>query len=292
MPNQMPGRDALLGFAQEWRRVASSPLLPGLQLADGAVWALEPGNARAAEMTAQLAEVMRLSPQPAPERRIRLWLDERRRAPRLAQSDEERLLNCVMGRATTRDDLATQMTFLALLIAQDAQNRGAVLIHGALAERDGQGVILAAPGGTGKSTASRRFPPPWRSLSDDATLVVRDTQGRCWAHPWPTWSRFFPGGAGGSWEVWEAIPLRAFFFLVQAPHERLERVGAGQAACLLSESSEQVSQLMALDKSEEGMRRLRRQRFENACELARLIPCHILELSLHGKFWENIESVL
>ena len=33
--------------------------------------------------------------------------------------------------------------------------------------------------------------PPWRSLCDDATLVVRDASGRYWAHPWPTWSRFY-----------------------------------------------------------------------------------------------------
>jgi SynChlorMet cassette protein ScmC len=210
----------------------------------------------------------------------------------LAQADEEKVFNCAMGRATTSDELAMQMTFLAALIARDAQSRGALLLHGALAERDGQGVILAAPGGTGKSTASRRFLAPWRSLSDDATLVVCDAHGRYFAHPWPTWSRFFPGGVGGSWSVWQAAPLRAAFFLAQAPHERVERLGSGQACCLLTESSEQVSQLMALDQSEEGLRRLRRERFQNASAMARVIPCYSLELSLHGKFWETIESVL
>jgi hypothetical protein len=37
---------------------------------------------------------------------------------------------------------------------------------------------------------------------------------------------------------------------------------------------------------------LRRERFQNASEMARVIPCYSLELSLHGEFWETIESVL
>jgi len=48
---------------------------------------------------------------------------------------------------------------LSLVFARQAQAFGGVLIHGALAERDGMGVILAAPGGTGKSTAATGFLP-------------------------------------------------------------------------------------------------------------------------------------
>ena len=51
--------------------------------------------------------------------------------------------------------------------ARDAQTRGEVLLHGALAEKDGIGVILAAPGGTGKTTASDRLLAPWRSRCDE-----------------------------------------------------------------------------------------------------------------------------
>ena len=102
-------------------------------------------------------------------------------------------------------------------------------MHGALAEENGIGVILAAPGGTGKTTASDRLPAPWRSLCDDTTLVVRDSQGKYWGHPWPTWSRFLEGGPGGTWEVQEAVPLRGVFFLSQAPEDLTEPLGPGHA---------------------------------------------------------------
>lgn len=85
----------------------------------------------------------------------------------------------------------------ASVIVLDVENRGGLLLHGALAECKRQGVILAGPGTVGKTTASRRLRLPWHSLSDDATLVVRDRAGRFGAHPWPTWSRFMFGGSWG-----------------------------------------------------------------------------------------------
>ena len=114
------------------------------------------------------------------------------------QSDRHRLLvqveahspvgNCFAPLASKNDGVAVcilspcekwggphvNLLRLSLIFAREAQARGGALIHGALAERNGHGVILAAPGGTGKTTASNRLPAPWRSLCDDATLVVRD----------------------------------------------------------------------------------------------------------------------
>ena len=71
--------------------------------------------------------------------------------------------------------LALQLIHISLAVCLRTQACGAVLLHGALAQRDGQGVILASPGGIGKTTASRRLSPPWHSLSDDASLVMCDT---------------------------------------------------------------------------------------------------------------------
>ncbi|MCX5824439.1 MAG: SynChlorMet cassette protein ScmC [Deltaproteobacteria bacterium] len=181
---------------------------------------------------------------------------------------------------------------LSLVLAREAQARGGVLIHGALAERDGIGVILAAPGGTGKTTASNRLPAPWRSLCDDTTLVVRDPQGNYWAHPWPTWSRFLDGGPGGTWDVQSAVPLKGIFFLAQAVENGVERVGSGQAVSLLVECAEQTSQLMARGLSKEETRALHLERFNNLCALARVIPAHVLHISLTGAFWQEIEQVL
>ena len=181
---------------------------------------------------------------------------------------------------------------LSLVIARDVQARGGVLIHGALAERDGIGVILAAPGGTGKTTASRRLPAPWRSLCDDTTLVVRDPRGNYRAHPWPTWSRFLDGGPGGTWDVQSAVPVKGIFFLAQAVEDKVERVGPGQAVSLLMEVVRQVSTLMASGLCQEELRALHLERFNNLCALARVVPAHVLHISLSGAFWQQIEQAI
>ena len=181
---------------------------------------------------------------------------------------------------------------LSLVFAREAQARGGILIHGALAERDGMGVILAAPGGTGKTTASNRLPAPWRSLCDDTTLVVRDPQGNYWAHPWPTWSRFQNGGPGGTWDVQSAVPLKGIFVLARAVEDRVERVGAGHAVSMLGECVGQASTFMAPGLVKEDIRALNLERFDNLCALARVIPTHVLHISLTGAFWQEIERAL
>jgi len=184
------------------------------------------------------------------------------------------------------------LVILSLVFARQAQTRGGVLVHGALAERDGSGVILIAPGGTGKTSASNRLPPPWRSLCDDATLVVRDPQGAYWAHPWPTWSRFLDGGPGGSWDVQKAVPVKGIFCLAQAAEDRVERVGRGQAVSLLGEAVGQISAFMVPGLSPEELRVLRLEQFNNLCLMARVVPVHVLHISLTGHFWREIERAL
>jgi SynChlorMet cassette protein ScmC len=188
--------------------------------------------------------------------------------------------------------ISLQLLHAASAIALDAERRGGVLVHAALAERGGEGVLLAGPGMAGKSTASRRLPPPWRSLCDDTTLIVRDPAGRYWAHPWPTWSRFISGGPGGSWQTERAVPLRAVFFLTQDEQDRAIPVGAGQAATLLVEVSEQVLALAQRHVRTEEVRALRLRRFDNLCALAKAVPCYELHLSLTSRFWEEMERVL
>jgi len=181
---------------------------------------------------------------------------------------------------------------LSSILAHDAQTRGGVLLHGALAEVDGIGVILAAPGGTGKTTASERLAAPWRSLCDDATMVVRDSHGDYWAHPWPTWSRFLLGESGGTWDVQNAVPLKGVFFLSRAVEDSAESVGPGHAVSLLVECAEQSSPLMARGLSNEETRALHLEWFDTLCALARVVPTHVLHISQTGAFWQEIERML
>jgi SynChlorMet cassette protein ScmC len=289
------------------------PLFPlqvtGLILADGSTWGIAAGNAKATVIVSRLAEAMQMRPHTISAYRLLVLSDGKGvythanrvnhelqpQAPvsrTFVLPAEENIFTCIVSPAWNNDMLADQLVHLSLVIARQAQTRGGFLLHGALAERDGRGVILAGPGRVGKTTASRRLTSPWCSLSDDATLVVRDEQGAYWAHPWPTWSRFMSGGSGGTWDVSHAVPLKGIFFLEQAKQDRIEPVGAGYSVPLLVELAEQPSWSMAHGQGKDVARALRLQRFENICVLAQTLSCYRLHLSLDGAFWEEIERVV
>lgn len=211
---------------------------------------------------------------------------------RVFQSKHGNTVICVLDRDEKRDELTAQLMELSLLICTHTRNRYCMLIHGALAEKAGEGVILAGPGGIGKTTASRRLPPPWRSLCDDTALVVRDKRGTYWAHPWPTWSSFMFGGPGGTWDVQHAVPLAAILFLSQAHEDQLESLGRAQAVSWLVENAEQVSKPILRGLGTDEVRALRQQHFDNAVALARTLPCYRLSMSRAGNFWEKVEQVL
>jgi len=200
------------------------------------------------------------------------------------------MLLCFVPHRLNRDLEVSQMERVASFVAQVALRHESLLLHGALAEYRGSGFIMAGPGTVGKSTASRRLPPSWHSLSDDATLVVRDGVGQCWAHPWPTWSRFHGVGSGGSWPVEHAVPLRAVFFLSQSRSDRLEPVNTTQATALLVESA--VNLTPAASSPIPSSRPSVHVGIHAAKTLALAVPAYSLQLSLDGRFWEEIERVL
>jgi len=116
--------------------------------------------------------------------------------------------------------------------------------------------------------------------------------GNYWAHPWPTWSRFLWGGSGGTWDVQHAVPLKGVFFLSRAAEDHVESLGPGHALSLLVECAQQASQLMVRGLGKEATRALHLERFDNLCALARVVPAHLLHISLTGAFWEEIEQTL
>ncbi len=274
-----------------------------LVLADGSHWEIAGGDAEAASIVSQLGSAMRLrmtpdTVEPSPHgnlSRLLVQVDARTAVEDCnvpLASEKDGIVVCVLSPCEHWGGPFINLVRLSLVFARGAQTRGGVLLHGALAERDGNGVILVAPGGTGKTTASNRLPAPWRSLCDDTTLVVRDPQGNYWAHPWPTWSRFMDGGPGGAWDVQSAVPVKGIFCLAQAVEDRLERVGPGQAVSLLGEFVGQVSAFMAPGLGKEELRALYLERFNNLCDFARVVPAHVLHISLTGAFWQEIEQAL
>ena len=177
-------------------------------------------------------------------------------------------------------------------IFEKAQYSGGVSFHAALVERSGTGVLLAAPGSTGKSTCCRRFRGSWQPLCDDEALVVKNDEGRYLAHPLPTWSDYLLKRSGQARRVEECVPLGAIFFLEQAEADEVTPVGQGQSAVLITQSAMEVYYPKWSSLDSERLRGVKKMLFENACELAKAVPAFRLRASLTGRFWEKIESVL
>jgi SynChlorMet cassette protein ScmC len=207
---------------------------------------------------------------------------------------------------TAEEWLCQQIVRLSACIARETLPQGGVMLHSGLAARPNlpgfqnltglDGILLAGRSGVGKSTTSMRLPPPWRALADDATLVVCDGEGVYWAHPWPTWSRFFGKGdqrpGGGVWDVQQAMPLQAIFVLEQGDEDRVEPMGPAHAVALLAELARQTSRHFLKGMPPDEIAAFNLQRFENLCALARAVPVYLLYVSLDGTFWTEIERVI
>jgi len=274
-----------------------------LVLADGVCWQIASEDEEAAVIISQLRDAMQLhevngniDSSPLREKRqlmvrVDAHCTELNSYVPLAIGHHDQV-KCILSPSAQWEGLHVNLMRLSLVFAREAQAHGGLLMHGALAERDGIAVIMAAPGGTGKTTASNRLKRPWLSLCDDTTLVVKDQKGKYWAHPWPTWSRFQNGGPGGAWDVQKAVPLKGIFILTQAPKDRMERVGSGQAVGLMIESVTQASIFMTMGLPKAELSCLHLEQFNNLCALTHVIQVNVLHISLTGSFWQEIEQVL
>jgi SynChlorMet cassette protein ScmC len=278
-----------------------------LAFADGSIWDIVAADDRAYDVVSALAKTMQLgsldknsrnkSCYSIPRRLIVRVNDPKSKSPKLTNiahlTDRDQDTICAMISDESHEMLAFQLMHLSMVICRDMQYRGGVLLHGASAAWNGNGVILAGPGGRGKTTASRRLPSHWHSFCDDTTLVVYDNNGEYRSHPWPTWSSFMINGPGGTWNVQHAVPLKGIFFLEQANKDAFIAIGIAQSICLLNESAKQAASWSIPDHPKKNaLRELRLQRFDNICELAKTIPSYILRMSPDGAFWEEIESAL
>jgi SynChlorMet cassette protein ScmC len=185
-----------------------------------------------------------------------------------------------------------QLLRISKVIAHSCEKHGGLLVHGALAEMNGVGVILAGSGGVGKTTASIRLPRPWRALSDDAALIVKSLDGTYWVHPWPTWSRLRQGDMNGSWDVQAAVKLKAIFMLTQSKKDHVALLQKHQAISELVDVSGQTFFIMANGFAMDAIRHINLIRFHNAVVISKKIPICRLEISRNGRFWKEIEKFL
>ncbi len=240
----------------------------------------------------KLAEIMQLERGEETGRKILVCVKEHERGEKklIIPEDAGEPILCILNEADNDEMFNIQVERIARAVVVDATNKGGMLIHGALCSLRGSGVIMAGPGTVGKSTASRRLPEPWISFCDDATIILPDGNGGFSANPWPTWSRFYMQGPGGSWKVEEKIPLKAIFFLEQSPDDSVRPLDKVHAKTMIIDTLEHVSRsniLTAREKEDMVKNFIRR-----ANSLAGSVPAFKLHVSLTGEFFKEMEKVL
>ena len=184
------------------------------------------------------------------------------------------------------------MWYSLYAVYQRSMQIGGLPFHSGLAEFEGKGVLLAGHCGAGKSTCCRRLPDHWKPLCDDETLVVLTKDNVYRAHPCPTWSDYLSGRTEKKYNIQYSVPVSAFFFLEQSETDEVIPIPSHQASIFITKSSTQI-----FSKSEPFKHRKNRSStlelvLNNAVNMAKTIPAFILRVSLTGRFWEKIETVL
>jgi len=169
---------------------------------------------------------------------------------------------------------------------------GGLPLHAALIEKDGQGILLAAAGNTGKTTCYQRIPLSWNALCDDEALIVIDKRKQYRVHPFPTWSDYLWKGSYKTWDVQRCLPLRAIFFLQRGKNDEAIPVGRAEAAVYNTHLAAQALSWSWKGLDDDKTQEIKKTLFSNTCRLATTIPGFMLQCTLHGKFWERIEEVL
>lgn len=190
-----------------------------------------------------------------------------------------------------------RMTFInAFIIAQligvIAENYGGILIHGALIEMNGNGIILAGPSGAGKSTACNRLPSYWNSLSDDAVLVTMKSNREYWAHPWPTWSRVNAGDPSGFVDSGKPVSLAGICFLQKAQNDAIEKLEKRNALGKLLGCAEVATGSLFVELTKSELIKLRQRRFDNLYNLVSSIPQYSMKIYRRGNFWQILEETI
>jgi SynChlorMet cassette protein ScmC len=220
------------------------------------------------------------------------WIAHDLRSLQLWSHDEAPDVICEMGDEEDPDLDIVRMWLALAPIYDRTLEAGGLPLHAALMERNGTGVLVLAPGGTGKSTCCRRIPSPWKALGDDLALMVKDKHKGYRVHPFPTWSNYLWKFSAATWDVQQHLPLTALFFLEQNSTDEAIPIGQGQASILITESAEQVCQAAWRNLLPEEERKRKEKLFQNACALAQRTPAFRLRASLEGRFWEEMEKVL
>lgn len=188
-------------------------------------------------------------------------------------------------------DVLANVSVICRTIAVRNELAGGFLVHGVMLAHQQGAVILAGASGGGKTTAARRMPDEsWQKCSDDLTLVVKDTQGNYFAHPWPGVKAYHQYEL--CYDTERGIPLQGLFFLVQDAEVQIKPTKPIKAIAMLQRVAEQALELPDPSIDPEGVGELRALRLKNVSDFVRKVPTYELFLNMADPFWQDIEALL
>ncbi|MBN1996272.1 SynChlorMet cassette protein ScmC [candidate division KSB1 bacterium] len=198
----------------------------------------------------------------------------------------------VLNSSVAGIDLQTMM-FFDLPIFMKSIFLGGIPVHGALIRKGNKGYILIGKSGAGKTTCCRRLPGNWMAMADDEILVVKTPDGRYYAHPFPTWSDYYLNrNLRPTWDVQQAVPVSALFFLQQDKTDSVHVLPAQNAVIYITDSVMEICHKFWHRADKLLQRRMRCMVLDNVCALCRGIPAFTLQTTITGEFWREIESVV
>lgn len=164
--------------------------------------------------------------------------------------------------------------------------------HAAFAEYKGKGVLIAASGGTGKSTCYRRLPKEgWIPLSDDNALLIKKDE-KIMVHPMPTWSDHMWKRDFTTFNASYFTPLSTIFFLEQAKRDEVIPMNKNMAIKKIYESFKQVWETFWVKMEKDAKIIMNKKVFDSAMNIINMVPCYTLKATIDGKFWEEMEKVI
>lgn len=266
--------------------------IPSIRLSNNMLYNFYACDSRSGDFIAALAHTMNLTESVEVGRKVFVYVSKKKigfPGIILPGNDHEPII-CRLFPASNPDIFTIQIQKIAQAVVADIICKGGTLMHGGLCSLRGYGAVMAGPGSVGKTTASNRLPSPWKSYSDDATLVIPDGTGGFNAHPWPTWSRFCQGGPGGVWDVEEGIPLAALFFLRQSKTDSLEVVDEHHAKAMIIDTIEHVTRSIRWRVKDK--RDYVQKCISSADNIVSVVPAYRLAVSIEGEFWRKMEKVM
>ena len=265
---------------------------PLLKLSNNMLYSFYACDSRTGDFIAALAHTMNLTESGNVGRKVLVYVSESKigfPGIKLPENDYDPII-CSLLPANNPDMFNIQVQRIAQAVVADVIRKNGALIHGGLCSFKGCGAVMAGVGSIGKTTASNRLPDPWISYSDDATLIIPNDTGGHNAHPWPTWSRFYWGGPGGTWDVEKSLPLSAIFFLKQSETDYVELINKYQVKSMLIDTIEHVTR--SNQRQEKEKQNFLKKCLKSANNIAAAIPAYRLGLTLEGEFWKEMEKVM